>query len=78
MKFDVLTVYDLNLEQILELKQVYLTQMFEETEEESPSWDELARADEIVDDNLIFDAYAGTVFSNDDFVCSAEMEEVTR
>ena len=78
MKFDVLTVYDLNLEQILELKQVYLTQMFEETEEESPSWDELARADEIVDDNLIFDAYAGTVFSNDDFVCSAGMEEVTR
>ena len=74
MKFDVLTVYDLNLEQILELKQVYLTQMFEETEEESPSWDELARADEIVDDNLIFDAYAGTVFSNDDFVCSAGME----
>ena len=78
MKFDVLTVYDLNLEQILELKQVYLTQMFEETEEESPSWDELARADEIVDDNLIFDAYAGTVFSNDDFVCSAGMEEETR
>lgn len=46
--------------------------------EESPSWDELARADEIVDDQLIFDAYANTVFSNDDFVCSAGMEEVTR
>ena len=78
MKYDVLIVYDLNPEQILELKQVYLTQMFEETEEESPSWDELARADEIVDDSLIFDAYAGTLFSNDDFVCSAGMEEETR
>ena len=78
MKYDVLTVYDLNPDQMLELKQAYLTQMFEETEEESPSWDELARADEIVDDQLIFDAYANTVFSNDDFVCSAEMEEVTR
>lgn len=70
--------YDLNPEQMLELKQVYLTQMFEETEEEFPSWDELARADEIVDDSLIFDAYAGTVFSNDDFVCSTGMEGVTQ
>ena len=78
MKYDVLTVYDLSPEQMIELKQTYLTQMFEETEEESLSWNELARADEIVDDSLIFDAYAGTVFSNDDFVCSAGMEEVTR
>ena len=78
MKYDVLTVYDLNPDQMLELKQAYLTQMFDETEERSPSWDELARADEIVDDSLIFDAYAGTLFSNDDFVCSAGMEEVTR
>ncbi len=74
MKYDVLTVYDLNLDQMLELKQTYLMQMFDETEGRSPSWDELARADEIVDDSLIFDAYAGTVFSNDDFVCSAGME----
>lgn len=74
MKYDVLTVYDLSPEQMLELKQAYLTQMFDETEERSPSWDELARADEIVDDQLIFDAYANTVFSNDDFVCSAGME----
>ncbi len=75
MKYDVLTVYDLSPEQMLELKQAYLTQMFDETEERSPSWDELAWADEIVDDRLIFDAYAGTVFSNDDFVCSAGMED---
>lgn len=74
MKYDVLTVYDLNPEQMLELKQGYLTQMLDETEGRSPSWDELACADEIIDDQLIFDACAGTGFSNDDFVCSAGME----
>lgn len=78
MKYDVLTVYDLNPDQMLELKQAYLTQMFDETEERSPSWDELARADEIVDDSLIFDAYANTVFSSEDFMCSAGTEEVTQ
>jgi len=74
MKYDVLTVYDLNPEQMLELKQGYLTQMLDETEGRSPSWDELVCADEIIDDQLIFNTYAGTVFSNDDFVCSAGME----
>ena len=74
MKYDILTVYDLNSEQMLELKQAYLTQMLDETEGRSPSWDELACADEIVDNRLIFDAYANTVFSNDDFVCSAGIE----
>lgn len=74
MKYDILTVYDLNSEQMLELKQAYLTQMLDETEGRSPSWDELACADEIVDNWLIFDTYANTVFSNDDFVCSAGIE----
>lgn len=74
MKYDVLTVYDLNPEQMIELKQVYLTQMLDETEGRFPGWDELACADEIVDNRLIFDAYANTVFSSEDFMCSAELE----
>ena len=62
-----LTVYDLSKEQINQLKQVYLEQHLEETCEDDISYGELANAEEIVDDWLIYDAYADTLFSPDDF-----------
>ena len=33
-----------------------------------PSWDDLAAADEIVPDDVIFDHFDGYVFTDDDFI----------
>lgn len=70
MKTNYLTVSDLTAEQMLELKQAYLCQHFEECDGGDPSWGELANADSIVPDWLIFDAYSGMTFTADDFCCS--------
>lgn len=70
-----MTVYDLNREQLIELKQAYLTQQYDERGE-SPSWGELASADEIISDDEIYEAYAGTDFVNDDFFCSAGQDDI--
>ena len=65
-----MTVYELNREQLIELKQAYLTRVLDERGE-SPSYGELASADEIISDDEIYEAYAGTDFVRDDFSCSA-------
>ena len=65
-----LTVSELTNEQMLELKQNYLCQHLLEVEDRTPSYGELADADEIVSDHLIYDAYGGTLFVPDDFFCS--------
>ena len=62
-----LTVYDLTREQINQLKEAYLDQHLQETCDECASYGEIANAGEIVDDWLIYDAYADTLFSPDDF-----------
>lgn len=67
-----MTVRELTDDQMDELKQNYLTQHMLETEDRIPSYDELSNAAEIVPDWIIFDVYDATVFSNDDFTCSAE------
>ena len=66
-----MNVSELSNDQMLELKQDYLTQHLLEAEERTPSYGELADADGIVDDAIIFETYAGVVFSEDDFFCSA-------
>lgn len=53
--------------QILQLKQQCLIDLLEERENRSPSYGELADADEIVSDEMITAQYAGTVFSPEDF-----------
>ena len=68
-----LTVYDLTIDQLNELKESYLDQHLQETEGRAASYGELADASEIVPDWLIFDAYAGTLFSPDDFSCGEEV-----
>lgn len=65
-----MTVSELTAEQMEELKQTYLTQHLLEVEDREPSYNELANAADIVPDWIIFDAYGGTVFYNDDFFCS--------
>lgn len=67
-----LTVYDLTEDQRNELKANYLDQHLRETEDRPASYGELADASGIVPDWLIFDAYAGTLFSPDDFFCGEE------
>lgn len=65
-----MNVYELNLTEMEELKQVYLF----ETTAGPLSWGDIAAANEIPDET-IFDHYAGTVFVKGDFICNAEENE---
>lgn len=77
-----MTVYELSREQLIELKQNYMfllanEGMFGEVVFNDPKWDEpdyddLVRADLLIPDNVIFEHYAGTIFSEDDFSCGKE------
>lgn len=66
-------ISELSREQLVELKQNYLTQLDNEgTLEEvagikSLGWSDLADADSIVPDDVIFENYENTEFSDDDF-----------
>lgn len=70
------TVLDCNRDQLIALKQQYLTQLADVGEYEAatgfdrsePSWDDLAAADEIVPDDVIFDNFDGYTFTDDDFI----------
>lgn len=57
-----MTVRELSRNQLIELKQNYLTQ-----NNESISQGELANADDIVSDETIFNQYEGVRFTEDDF-----------
>ena len=72
-------VLELSREQLIELKQNYLTQLADEgtfaevldVDYNEPSYWDLANADEIVPDDVIFKNYEGVCFVNDDFFCTA-------
>ena len=72
-------VTDLSREQLVELKQNYLYQLSNEgsfakvlnADYNEPSYADLANADKIVPDNVVFTYYAGVDFVNDDFFCTA-------
>lgn len=69
-----MNVTELNRDQLIELKQSYLDVLNESDEHEEVvgvSYNELANADEIVPDDVIFNYYDGVIFSEDDFFCSA-------
>ena len=66
-------VEDLNRDQLIELKQHMLTERYDERGE-SPSWGELAEADDLISDSEVYAEYSGTVFSEDDFSSSAGEE----
>lgn len=57
-----MNIYDLNRDQIIELKQAMLTER-----QESVSWGELADADSIISDEEVRAAYEGIDFTSDDF-----------
>ena len=74
-----MTVHELNREQVLELKQRYLEMLADEgnyaavlnVDYDEPSYNDLAMADEIVPDDIIFTHYEDTCFVPDDFFCTA-------
>lgn len=61
-------ISELNREQLSQLKQSYLMQHNEEVGE-GTSYDELLRADSIISDDVIHEAYSGINFTEDDFFC---------
>lgn len=61
-------ISELNRDQLTELKQSYLMKHNEEVGERT-SYDELARADNIISDEMIYEAYSGINFTEDDFSC---------
>ena len=72
-------VLELSREQLVELKQNYLTQLADEgsyaevldVDYNEPSYWDIANADEIVPDDVIMKNYEGTCFVPDDFFCTA-------
>ena len=62
------TVYDLNRDQLDELKQTYACQLAE-ADGDVLSYGELADTSNIPDD-VIFEHYDGVSFTDDDFFCS--------
>lgn len=57
-------VTELNREQLIQLKLAYMAQL---SDYDEPGWGDLAMADELVPDDVIFDNYKGTDFTEEDF-----------
>ena len=74
-------VQELSKDQMLELKQSYLTKLADEgsyaeildVDYDEPSYWDLAHADEIVPDEVIFREYEGVDFVPDDFFCTPNL-----
>ncbi|MBO5628353.1 MAG: hypothetical protein J5965_04655 [Aeriscardovia sp.] len=66
-----MSVSEFTRDQLIELKQSYLCRHLDECEDRSPSYGELADADELVSDDTIYENYGGYDFSSDDFFCTA-------
>lgn len=78
-----MNINQLNTEQLEELAQSYLTEHYHEynpdaAELEGPSYGELAAALDIVGRDTLATEYADTVFSSDDFSCTAQQPEHRR
>lgn len=72
-------VRELNKEQMHELKERYLIQLADEgnfaevlgVDYDAPSYGDMANADRIVPDDVVFHEYEGVDFVTDDFFCTA-------
>ena len=63
-------VTELNREQLTELKCSILADWMSASNA-SPSYSDLANVDALISDEQAFDEYPDTVFTNDDFFCTA-------
>lgn len=78
IRFKTMNVRELSREQMHELKEAYLTKLADEgtfaevlgVDYDEPSYGDLANADEIVPDDVIFREYDGIDFVKDDFFCT--------
>lgn len=61
-----MTVKELSREQLKQLKQFFLSESYDNKGKQL-SWEELSRVDEIISDEIIFNEYADTLFTDDDF-----------
>lgn len=66
-----MTVYDLNRDQLEELKVMAWANM----QRRDPYYDEIANIDDYISDQEIFDLYEGIAFTPDDFMCSAGSDD---
>lgn len=72
-------VTELSRDQLVELKQEYLSELADEgcfaevmdCDYDEPSYWDLANADDIVPDDVVFRLWECTHFTNDDFFCTA-------
>lgn len=64
-------VTELNREQLICLKERYLCDWYDSIGD-TPSWEELANADETVADETVFIYFDGTEFVPEDFTTSVE------
>ena len=72
-------VRDLSREQLIELKECYMIELTDEgiyaeimgVDWDEPSMGEIANADKLIPDDVIFHHYEGLTFSDDDFFCTA-------
>ena len=70
-----MNVYELNTEQMTALKQKHLFQLADEgcygevvgVDYDEPSWQDLANADSLIDDAMIYREYEGIDFVEEDF-----------
>ena len=70
-----MTVTELNRQQLIQLKQRYLTELADEgtfaeildVDYDEPSYSDLANADEIVPDDVVFRNWEGVNFVEEDF-----------
>ena len=68
-------VTELNREQMIELKTIWYDNYLYENEGRGLSYGEASDIDTFVSDDVIFEEYKNTTFSNDDFNCTAGREE---
>lgn len=61
-----MSVYELNREQLIELKQNYICEQ-NELKGEPTYWSDMAEADDLVTDEEIYENYGGYSFTADDF-----------
>lgn len=65
-----MTVHDLSRDQLVELKQNFISLWIDG--QEPVSYDVLMDADELIPDETIFETYEGTIFTENDFFCSTK------
>lgn len=73
-------VTELNRDQLVQLKQAYMAQLADEglfaemfnVDYDEPSWSDIANADELVSDEVIFEHFEGSDFVEEDFSSKEE------